>query len=295
MVDVVGIGALMLDVTLAVDQLPAWEYDVRASRSLLAAGGSTPNVLAGLSRLGRSTRLYSTIGADAAGDLAVGLHGARDVTGVRRVAGASTGVVVILSERVGGSRSLVWQPPPDVAPKVSRTAIREARAVHLNGRYPELAARVACWARADGVLVSVNVGAGTLAEGTDALLGQADVIVASGVSVCGGTGAADARAAAATLARPGGRHVAVTNGEGGSWCAGPDGRVFHQPTFPTAVIDTTGAGDAFHAAFLDAVLAAQPVEEAARRASLAGALACTAFGARGSLPDSIALSRSRIP
>jgi sulfofructose kinase len=51
------------------------------------------------------------------------------------------------------------------------------------------------------------------------------------------------------------------------------------------VIDTTGAGDAFHGAFAAALAAASSWSDILRFASAAGALCCTKLGARPGLPD----------
>jgi ribokinase len=50
------------------------------------------------------------------------------------------------------------------------------------------------------------------------------------------------------------------------------------------VVDTTGAGDAFVGNFAAALDAGLAPEEALRRASVAGSLACTAVGAQEALP-----------
>jgi sulfofructose kinase len=57
------------------------------------------------------------------------------------------------------------------------------------------------------------------------------------------------------------------------------------PAFAIAVVDTTGAGDAFHGAFAAAVALGMPWKDTLCYASAAGALCCTKMGARLGLPD----------
>jgi sugar/nucleoside kinase (ribokinase family) len=50
-------------------------------------------------------------------------------------------------------------------------------------------------------------------------------------------------------------------------------------------VDTTGAGDIFHAAFIYGLLQNWLLEQTMRFANAAAALACTKVGARASIPD----------
>jgi sulfofructose kinase len=85
------------------------------------------------------------------------------------------------------------------------------------------------------------------------------------------------------------RHAGVTRGAGGySWRSG-DGPVEHQEAFAVDVVDTTGAGDAFHGAFALALAHGLPDADCARIASAAAALKCRRLGARSGLPTAAEL------
>ena len=104
------------------------------------------------------------------------------------------------------------------------------------------------------------------------------------------SGAADAEAAARWLEDHGAAKVVVKLGADGCYVGGGIGHV--EPVQVDA-IDATGAGDAFVAGLLYGVLAGWPLEDAARLANAAGALATTAVGAgdgvRG-LDETVALA-----
>jgi sulfofructose kinase len=89
--------------------------------------------------------------------------------------------------------------------------------------------------------------------------------------------------AAALLTRLGPPVVVVTEGERGSWCVSPEGQ-FHTPAFPVAAVDTTGAGDVFHGAFLFARSRGWDLRPALRLASATAALKCRALGGRAGIP-----------
>jgi sulfofructose kinase len=78
------------------------------------------------------------------------------------------------------------------------------------------------------------------------------------------------------------RLTAATLGAGGvlAW----DGRQFHSAcTYRVAVVDTTGAGDIFHAGFIFGFLQGWPLQRQLDFACAAAALNCTGHGARGGI------------
>jgi ribokinase/sulfofructose kinase len=77
--------------------------------------------------------------------------------------------------------------------------------------------------------------------------------------------------------------VAMTMGSQGAWLGRGDRRV-RVDAFPVEAVDTTGAGDAFHAALIyGLLLEGWPLRRASLFASALAALKCTALGARGGL------------
>ena len=82
--------------------------------------------------------------------------------------------------------------------------------------------------------------------------------------------------------RYGCRLTAATLGDNGvlAW----DGKQSqHSPAFDVPVVDTTGAGDIFHAGFIYGLLQNWPLERQLDFACAAAALNCTAAGARGGI------------
>ncbi len=78
--------------------------------------------------------------------------------------------------------------------------------------------------------------------------------------------------------------VVVTEGENGCWCSSPDGD-FHTPAFiAPAVVDTTGAGDVFHGAFLLGRANGLELGASLEFASAVAALKCRALGGRAGIP-----------
>ena len=74
-------------------------------------------------------------------------------------------------------------------------------------------------------------------------------------------------------------HVAVTLGEKGSIGLNEEG-IFRQKAFTVHAVDTTGAGDVYHGAFIYGLLKTWKMRECMRFASAAAALKCRGIGAQ---------------
>ena len=78
--------------------------------------------------------------------------------------------------------------------------------------------------------------------------------------------------------------VAVTLGaQGAVFCCANE--VFLSPAFPVDVIDTTGAGDVFHGAYIYGLLQGWRTPETAQFANACAAMKCQCMGARTGIPN----------
>jgi ribokinase len=85
------------------------------------------------------------------------------------------------------------------------------------------------------------------------------------------------------LAAFGPRCVGLTQGAAGSalW---HQGEIIDVPGFPVEVVDTTGAGDVFHGAFLCGLLRGWEARDILQFANAVSALKCTSLGGRTGIP-----------
>ena len=86
------------------------------------------------------------------------------------------------------------------------------------------------------------------------------------------------------------RLVVLKQGADGCLIAPAEGALLHLPGWPVEVVDTTGAGDAFAAAFVSAWLAGAPLDEAAVQANAVGALTTMGLGAVAPIPTRAAVT-----
>lgn len=260
-------------------------------------GGAETNVAIGLSRLGATTCWIGRLGQDAFGDEVVrALRGEGVGLAVVRDPRRATGLMVkqrrtpvhaeLAYYRSGSAGSALA--PGDVDTEV----VAGARLLHVSGITPALSASAAATvdhavrtAHDSGVLVSLDVNYRSRLWSPDqasahigSLLPFVDVLFAGCAEArLLGADPGDPSRAAQDLSRRGPPEVVITHGATGATAA-RDGSVSTAapPTVP--VVDTVGAGDAFVAGYLCALLDGQPVPDRLAQGCAAGAFACMARG-----------------
>ncbi|MBQ7363534.1 MAG: hypothetical protein IJW48_03675 [Clostridia bacterium] len=279
---VVGLGASVLDTLIGVGEFPREDTKLRADGITLVGGGPVGNALVVMSKLGVSTSVLGAFGTDTAADYLLSDYErwGVDTSSAVRVAGASSFTSYIILSAKGGSRTCVYDrgTVPDDPSLLDLSVIDGADVLHLDGNYMRSAVAAARYAKERGVTVSLD--AGGLYEGIEELLPLVDILIPSAEFALGITGACDIPSAILELARrysP--RVLAVTDGARGGCYLTPRG-VESYESFPVSAVDTNGAGDTFHGAFVAAYLKTESVSSACRTASAVSAYKCLHRGAR---------------
>jgi sulfofructose kinase len=115
------------------------------------------------------------------------------------------------------------------------------------------------------------------------LLPLVDVLIASERFPPAYTGQEDPVQAGRSLLERGPEIVVVTLGAEGCLCLWED-QAIYVPGFQVDVVDTTGAGDAFHGAFLYGLLQGWELECTVVFANAVAAINCTRLSGRAGLP-----------
>jgi len=110
-----------------------------------------------------------------------------------------------------------------------------------------------------------------------------DVLITSKAFAEDSTGESDYRKAGEKLRSLGLELIVITLGEDGSICLCSED-FFICNTFEVEVIDTTGAGDVFHGAFLYGLLREWDIRRVSEFATAVAAIKCTKLGGRAGLP-----------
>lgn len=283
-VDLVGVGLNATDTLIHVREFPQRGAKLEYEHETLLLGGQVATTVVACQTWGLSTRYVGKLGddraatwhAEAFAKLGVEAH-------LVRVPDAASARSLILVDRQGERTVLCRREErmtlhPD---ELRREWIAGARALHVDGHDTAAATQAARWARAAGVPVIADLDE-TYPE-VDALVENVDYLIVSRDFPARLTGKTSLPEALRAMARRYGcRLTAATLGADGvlAW----DGERFHHASaYRVPAIDTTGAGDIFHAGFIYGLLQGWPLQRQLDFACAAAALNCTAEGARGGI------------
>jgi sulfofructose kinase len=278
-----------VDFLALVPRLPGPDEVFPLDRLDVQGGGPVATALAAAARLGTNCAFLGAVGGDRWGDAIVDDFRAFGVATdnlVRRSGGVSPHSVILV-EAPTGRRSILYSKGSLtglVPEELPADLIRRADALHLDGFDIDAAVAAARIARAAGVPVSLDGGAGEPWPGLPELLPLVDVLVVAAQFARHLTGEDEPGSALAGLMRWGARQAVITDGARGAWFLDGNGASGHVPAFEVEVVDTTGAGDTFHGAYLHAFLAGAPIAGCVRLGAAAAALKCASLGGRSGLP-----------
>ncbi len=283
--DVVGMGLNAVDHLCVVPRFPRYEEKLRMEEFRRAGGGQVASAMVACARWGLRVRYIGKVGG---GDLgAFSLSTLReagvDVSDVKVVEGALNQFAFILIDKTTGERTIIWTRDDRLRmlpEEVPLGSIADGRFLHLDGHDAPAAAHAAREARRLGVKVVVD--AETVKDGTGEMLANADYVVASSEFPERFTGEPDRRAAIRRILGGGAACVVSTLGRMGSVCL-CEGRFIETRGFKVECVDSTGAGDVFHAGFLYGLAKSWEMEKILEFSNAAAALNCTEIGARAGI------------
>jgi ribokinase len=285
-------GSICLDVSTRADTLPKPGETVIGDAYLLSPGGKGANQALAAHRAGARVRLLCAVGRDAFADAALATlrESGVDLSRVRRSTIAPTGLASIVVDQKGENQIVVapgansemsaddltaedldrWTLlvlQMELRPSETMAAISKARAADARVLFNFAPVRPLQESALDAVHILVL----NASEGREIARRYA-------------LSASETRFLAGAIAERRGGAVVVTDGAAGAYVAESRLRVTHVPSPKVNVLDTTGAGDAFVGYLAAGIDLGMPLVEAARRAAVAGALACTAMGAQSAIP-----------
>jgi sugar/nucleoside kinase (ribokinase family) len=283
-VDLVGVGLNATDTLIALAEFPVCGAKVEYRQETVMPGGQTASAVVACQTWGVRTRYVGKLGDDDAARLhrqafaKVGVE-----TKLVTVAGAASPRSLILVDGTGErtvlcrrDERLILQPE-----ELQREWVVNARMLHVDGYDTAAATLAAQWAREAGVPVTADLD--EIYPGVEELLKNIDYLIVSRDFPC-------------RLMQEDDLYSALQKMRGRYGCAmtaatlGPDGvvawdgeRFCASAAYQVPVVDTTGAGDLFHAGFIYGLLQGWEMQRRLDFSCAAAALNCMAEGARGGI------------
>jgi sulfofructose kinase len=288
--DCLGMGIMPLDLLYTIDRYPPAGGKVNATALCLQGGGPVPNALVGLSRLGFTTALIAVVGNDWIGR--VGIEELKKEKVDHRfviVKRSSSATAAGFIEEDSGRRTIAFHrqvllKPSDV--QTSRYPI--PKIIHLDGRDLEASIKLAKWGKRMGALISFDIG--STRNDVSPIFPLVDHLVVADTYALPFTKTKTAVQAIRKLATFCSGSIVVTRGVKGS-TGFENCKLVYQPAFKVNNVDTTGAGDAFHAGYLFGLLKGYDMATRLKYGAAVAALKCTKAGGRAGLPTRSRLRR----
>lgn len=283
-VDLVGVGLNATDTLIPLAEFPVCGSKVEYRHESVMPGGQVATAVVACQTWGVRTRYVGKLGDDDAARLHARAFARVGVdTKLITVDDAASPRSLILVDGTGErtvlcrrDERLILQPH-----ELRREWIERAKVLHVDG-YDTAAATLATrWAREANIPVTADLD--EIYPSVEALIENIDYLIVSRDFPCRLMAEDDLRSALRKMQeRFGCLLTAATLGPDGvlAW----DGREFHfSAAYQVPVVDTTGAGDIFHAGFIYGLLQGWELERRLEFACAAAAMNCMAEGARGGI------------
>lgn len=288
MCDVIGIGSAVYDMLMMVDRLPQEDTKVQSSATRIQSGGPCVTALGAMSALCLVVEYMGTIANDHLGIKMLKDFEKYNVGSkyVRVVDGCESFHSVVLINPNNLTRTCVWNRgtvPSPALEDIHLNALKACRYLYLDGHHHDAAFFAAQKAKEYGVKIVLD--AGGFYPGIQDLVAISDILIPSEEFALRYTGRSQAEEAAGAIYSV--HHpeiLVITQGKRGGLLF--DGKTAARyPAFEVDAIDTNGAGDVFHGAFVVGHARGMAPLDCALFASAASALKCMRFGARESVPS----------
>lgn len=282
-IDVVGLGFCAADFLLVMPRYPNSGERVQAREMSRQGGGEVATALVSLARLGSRASFIGKIGSDDLGKFIVSEFQKEgvDTKGMVVEEGKNSIFALCAVEEKTGQRTIFFYHDASLLKpeELNKELITSSRVLHLD-QYETEAGLVAIeWAKESGVLTTLDVD--DLNERTEDLVKKVDFVIGS--EKFSRYFAGEPGKACGQILKFGPKAVAITLGEKGCLVKTAD-EEFITPAFKIKVVDTTGAGDVFHGAFIYGLLQNWPLKKTASFANASAALKCTKLGGRSGIP-----------
>jgi sulfofructose kinase len=284
--DVVGMGLNSVDFLVLVPEYPASNSKLRIRRFEKSGGGQVATALVALSRWGTRTKYIGKVGGNELGQYALeSIHQAGvEVSSVTVESQASNQFATIIVDGKSGDRTILWDRDDRLKyhdGELRKEDVCSGKILHLDGHDIRAALQCARWAREEHIPVIIDVD--KVESLTPELIKDIDFVVTGSRFPTLFTGISDREKALLELQKHISGFLCTTLGSEGAMAL-VEGEILYVKGFKMDVVDTTGAGDVFHAGFVYGLLHNWDLEKILQFANAVAALKCRELGGRKGIP-----------
>ena len=283
--DVVGVGIPCVDLLANIPKIPEPNSGARIQDYSWQGGGKVPTAVVALARLGAKCGMIGVVGGCSYGQFCIDdfkYHGI-DVSQMVIDEDAETPFSIVLADDYTHGRSILYYPGNCRRLEVEdldKDYIQSARYLHLADTTPA-SRQAAIWAREKSIPVVYD--ADGYHPDVEEMIPLIDVFIASEFYYKAVFKDEEYQANCKKIQSMGPNIVVFTLGERG--CVGIEGdKFFFEEGFKVDVMDTTGAGDVYHGAFIYGLLQGWDAQKTARFSNAVSAIKCTRMGGRAAIP-----------
>ena len=289
MFDVIGLGYATFDFLGIVSEMPKFDDEIKMSETSQQGGGEVATALVALAKLGSSVGFIGKVGDDLIGEyIQQDFNNYEiDISNLVVQNSASSPVSMVLISQLTGERAILGcqHSVSDLLPSdIDTDLIERSRYLHLDGYWRQSAIAAARLARDSGVKVVLDADVLAYDSQVNKLIELTDIVIASKNFSRLFSNTDDVQKSLEVISSFGPSVVGITLGSEGSFFYNGD-ETFYTPAFQVEVVDTTGAGDVFHGAFIRGLLEGWGLAKASEFASAVAAIKCTKLGGREGIPD----------
>jgi sulfofructose kinase len=284
--DVVGMGLNSVDFIAVVPEFPTLNSKMEITQFSKQGGGQVATAMVALSRWGVKTRYIGKVGADEWGQfslISIQQEGV-DVSSMMIEPDATSQFAMIIVDRASGERTILWNRDERLMYRkreLKREEVCSGKLLLLDGHDIQAAILCAKWAKEEGIPIILDID--KVDPLTSELIREIDFVITSSKFPSLYTGITDLEKALLELQKYTSGFLCATLGREGA-VALINGELLRVKAFKVNTVDTTGAGDVFHAGFIYGLLQNWEAVEIIKFANAVAALKCRNLGGRKGIP-----------
>ena len=279
-------GLNSVDFLTVVPEFPSLNSKMKILRFSKQGGGQVATAMVALARWGIKTKYIGKVGDDELGSFS--LNSLReegvDISSVTIEPDATNQFAMIIVDGLSGERTILWKRDEKLIyqeGELRKEDVCSGRLLHLDGHDIHAAIRCARWAKEERIPIVIDID--KVEPFTGKLIKEIDFVITSSRFPKLMTGISDREKALIELQKKTSGFLCTTLGEEGAMAL-VNGEILCVEGFKVKAVDTTGAGDVFHAGFIYGLLQNWDLVEILRFANAVAALKCRDIGGRKGIP-----------